>query len=82
MCGLLMPYSARDVQQTELLVRRYFQKGDIYIHSDLEKSCVVVIKSNDGEAISPGTLAQAGIMAVATSRAWDAKQGMTKSFSS
>lgn len=25
--------------------------------------------------IPPGTLAQAGVMAVATSRAWDAKQG-------
>ena len=72
--------SARDTQQTELLMRRYFQKGDTYVHSDLENSCVAVIKSNDGETISPGALAQAGIMAVATSRAWDAKQGIVSSF--
>ena len=67
--------SARDSQQSELLIRKYFRKGDIYVHSDLENSCVVIIKNplEDG-VIPPGTLAQAGVMAVATSRAWDAKQ--------
>jgi predicted ribosome quality control (RQC) complex YloA/Tae2 family protein len=70
--------SARDALQTELLIRKYFRKGDIYVHSDLQNSCVVVIKNpvEDG-AIPPGTLAQAGIMSVATSRAWEVKQGTT-----
>jgi predicted ribosome quality control (RQC) complex YloA/Tae2 family protein len=67
---------ARDALQTELLIRKYFRKGDIYVHSDLQNSCVVVIKNplEDG-AIPPGTVAQAGIMSVATSRAWEVKQG-------
>jgi predicted ribosome quality control (RQC) complex YloA/Tae2 family protein len=53
--------------------------GDIYIHSELENSSVVIIKTPfeeyGGGVVPPGTLTQAGIMAVATSRAWDAKQG-------
>jgi hypothetical protein len=70
--------SARDALQTELLIRKYFRKGDIYVHSDLQNSCVVVIKNPlEGGAIPPGTLAQAGIMSVATSRAWEVKQGIT-----
>jgi predicted ribosome quality control (RQC) complex YloA/Tae2 family protein len=70
--------SARDALQTELLIRKYFRKGDIYVHSDLQNSCVVVIKNPvDDGAIPPGTLAQAGIMSVATSRAWEVKQGIT-----
>jgi hypothetical protein len=42
----------------------------------LEGSSIVIIKNPiEDAAIPPGTLNQAGIMAVATSRAWDAKQG-------
>lgn len=71
-----LTFSARDTQQTELLIRKYFRKGDVYVHSDLENSSVVIIKNpvEDG-VIPPGTLAQAGVMAVTTSRAWEAKQG-------
>ena len=69
--------SARDNQQSELLVRKYFRKGDVYVHSDLQNSCVVVIKNPIEEAvIPPGTLSQAGVMTVATSRAWEVKQGI------
>ena len=71
-----LTFSARDSQQSDLLIRKYFRKGDVYVHSDLQNSCVVVIKNPLEEAVvPPGTLAQAGVMAVATSRAWDAKQG-------
>src|SRR5205085_9557080 len=69
--------SARDGQQTELLIRRYFRKGDIYVHSDIQGSSVVIIKNpSETGVIPPGTLSQAGIMAIATSRAWDVKQGI------
>jgi predicted ribosome quality control (RQC) complex YloA/Tae2 family protein len=51
------------------------------VHSDLENSCIAIIKNSLEEgAIPPGTLAQAGVMAVATSRAWDAKQGTSSTF--
>jgi len=71
-------YSARDAQQTDLLIRKYFRKGDIYVHSDIENSSVVIIKNHSEQGmIPPGTLSQAGVMAIATSRAWDVKQGTT-----
>ena len=77
----IVNFSARDSQQSELLIRKYFRKGDIYVHSDLENSCVVIIKNPLEEGvIPPGTLAQAGVMAVATSRAWDSKQGTPPDF--
>src|SRR5205085_410640 len=70
--------SARDGQQTELLIRRYFRKGDIYVHSDIQGSSVVIIKNpSETGVIPPGTLSQAGIMAIATSRAWEVKQGIS-----
>ena len=66
---------AREAHQTGVLLRRYFRKGDVYVHSDLEGSIVVIVKNTrDDAGIPPGTLSQAGVMAVATSRAWDAKQ--------
>jgi predicted ribosome quality control (RQC) complex YloA/Tae2 family protein len=73
--------SARDALQTDVLVRRYFRKGDVYVHSELEASIVVIVKTTgEDAAIPPGTLSQAGVMAVATSRAWDAKQGQSPPF--
>jgi predicted ribosome quality control (RQC) complex YloA/Tae2 family protein len=69
---------ARETQQADLLVRRYFRRGDVYVHSDLEGSIVVVVKNGgEGVGVPPGTISQAGVMAVATSRAWDVKQGTT-----
>ena len=48
------------------------------MHSDLENSSVVIIKNHiESGVIPPGALSQAGIMAVATSRAWEVKQGMS-----
>ena len=48
----------------------------MYVHSDLQDSCVVIVKNPlEAGVLPPGTLAQAGVMAIATSRAWDAKQG-------
>jgi predicted ribosome quality control (RQC) complex YloA/Tae2 family protein len=67
---------ARETQQTDILVRRYFRPGDVYVHSDLEGSVVVVVKGRGEGGIPPGTISQAGVMAVATSRAWDVKQGI------
>ena len=68
--------SARDIQQSELLVRKYFRKGDVYVHSELQGSCIVIIKNLvEVGVIPPGTLTQAGVMTVATSRAWEVKQG-------
>ncbi|OLL25084.1 Nuclear export mediator factor Nemf [Neolecta irregularis DAH-3] len=64
----------RDAQQNELLYKRYFRKGDIYVHADLQGASSVIIKNTSQTApIPPGTLSQAGLFSVATSKAWDAK---------
>ncbi|KAH0613550.1 uncharacterized protein H6S33_005436 [Morchella sextelata] len=76
----LMVLAGRDLQQNEILYRRYFRRGDVYVSADIEGAAMVVIKNNPatpGAPIPPSTLTQAGTLAVATSRAWDAKSGMS-----
>ncbi|CAM0135522.1 hypothetical protein VKS41_005168 [Umbelopsis sp. WA50703] len=66
--------AGRDMQQNELLVKRYLGKDDIYVHADLHGAASVIIKnSNPGHEIPPTTLHQAGIMSVCQSKAWEAK---------
>ncbi|KAJ5232131.1 hypothetical protein N7468_005087 [Penicillium chermesinum] len=71
---------ARDSMQSELLYRRYLNKGDIFIHADLKDAMPYVVKNRTGAAdapIPPSTLSQAGNMCVATSTAWDSKAVMS-----
>lgn len=70
----------RDASQNEILYRRYFQKGDIYVHADLHGAASIIVKNKPGFAefpIPPSTLSQAGTLAVSTSSAWDSKAGMS-----
>lgn len=69
----------KDAQQNEMLYKRYFRKGDVYVHADLHGAATVVIKNNPqtpDAPIPPSTLAQAGNLSVCTSSAWDSKAGM------
>ncbi|KAH8704839.1 fibronectin-binding protein A N-terminus-domain-containing protein [Talaromyces proteolyticus] len=66
----------RDVHQVEILYRRYLNKGDIFVHADLEGATPMIIKNKAGTPdapIPPGTLAQAGTLSVATSKVWESK---------
>ncbi|ANB14677.1 Tae2p [Sugiyamaella lignohabitans] len=65
----------RDSFQNELLLRRYFKKNDIYVHCDVGGASVVIIKNHiaDSREVPPATLTQAGVLSVATSKAWDSK---------
>jgi len=66
--------------QSEQLYRRYLNKGDIFIHADLEGALPIVVKNRTGNPdapISPSTLSQAGTMCVSTSAAWDSKAVMS-----
>ncbi|KAI9257286.1 hypothetical protein BDA99DRAFT_441428 [Phascolomyces articulosus] len=68
--------AGKDMQQNEMLVKRYLQKDDVYVHADLHGAASVVVKNkpeNAGKPIPPSTLFQAGIMSVCQSKAWDAK---------
>ncbi|GAX80591.1 hypothetical protein CEUSTIGMA_g8028.t1 [Chlamydomonas eustigma] len=66
--------SGRDAQQNELIVKRYFRRGDVYVHADLHGASSTIIKNPDqGKPVPPMTLQQAGCACVCRSRAWDSK---------
>ena len=70
----------RDAQQNETLYRRYLDKGDAYIHADLQGAASIIVKNKPSELdspIPPSTLLQAGSLAIATSSAWDSKAVMS-----
>eukprot|EP01061_Rhynchopus_euleeides_P002301 TRINITY_DN11762_c3_g1_i2.p1 TRINITY_DN11762_c3_g1~~TRINITY_DN11762_c3_g1_i2.p1 ORF type:complete len:1033 (+),score=445.82 TRINITY_DN11762_c3_g1_i2:104-3100(+) len=63
--------AGRDMQQNELLVKRYLKKGDIYVHADLHGAATTIIKNPTGKGVPSDTLYQAGNMAVCRSAAWE-----------
>ncbi len=70
----------RDLPQTEILYSKYLRKGDVYVHADLQGAASIIVKNKSGmmnSPIPPSTLSQAGILAVATSSAWDSKAVMS-----
>lgn len=70
----------KDLQQNEMLYRRYLKKGDIYVHADIHGAASVIIKNNPNAPdapIPPSTLSQAGTLAVCSSTAWDSKASMS-----
>ena len=56
--------AGRDRQQNELLVKRYLNSGDLYVHANLHGASSVVIKNPTGNPVPPRTLQEAGLMAV------------------
>lgn len=72
--------AGKDLPQTEILYSKYLKKGDVYVHADLQGAASVIVKNKPGmmySPIPPSTLSQAGILAVATSSAWDSKAVMS-----
>ncbi|XP_013929304.1 PREDICTED: nuclear export mediator factor NEMF-like [Thamnophis sirtalis] len=65
--------AGRDQQQNEMIVKRYLNPGDIYVHADLHGATSCVIKNPSGDRIPPRTLTEAGTMALCYSAAWDAR---------
>jgi len=65
--------SGRDVQQNEILYRRYLQKGDLYFHADIHGASSVICKNPDSKELPPKTLQQAGNFAICYSSAWKNK---------
>ncbi|KAG8184693.1 hypothetical protein JTE90_013086 [Oedothorax gibbosus] len=63
----------RDVQQNELIVKKYMKASDLYVHADLHGASSLIIKNPKGTPVPPKTLNEAGTMAVCNSTAWDAK---------
>lgn len=72
--------AGKDLPQTEILYKRFLEKGDVYVHADLQGAASVIVKNKSELAYSPippSTLSQAGTLAVATSSAWDSKAVMS-----
>ncbi|XP_019850525.1 PREDICTED: nuclear export mediator factor Nemf-like [Amphimedon queenslandica] len=63
----------RDQQQNELLVKKYLNEHDVYVHADLHGATSVIVKNHSGGPVPPKTLNEAGVMAVCYSSAWEAK---------
>ena len=62
--------AGRDMQQNELLYKRYLSKGDVYIHADIHGASTCIVKNPTGEPIPPRTLTEAGTLSVCYSSAW------------
>ena len=70
----------KDAPQNEILYKKYLKQGDKFIHADLDGAASVIVKNKPGMSespIPPSTLSQAGVLAVATSSAWDSKAVMS-----
>jgi predicted ribosome quality control (RQC) complex YloA/Tae2 family protein len=70
----------KDAQQNEIIYRRYFRKGDVYVHADLKGAVPMIIKNKPttpDAPIPPSTLSQAGHLSVCTSDAWESKAVMS-----
>ncbi|KAG0225379.1 hypothetical protein BGW42_004465 [Actinomortierella wolfii] len=65
--------AGREMQQNEMIVKRYMKKNDIYVHADIHGAATVVIKNPTDQPVPPNTLFQAGIMSICQSKAWDNK---------
>lgn len=55
--------AGRDAQQNEMLYKRYFRKGDIYVHADIHGAATCIIKNNNANpdiVPPPRTLSEAG----------------------
>ncbi|PRP86190.1 nuclear export mediator factor Nemf-like [Planoprotostelium fungivorum] len=65
--------SGKDMQQNEMLYKKYMKKGDIYVHADIHGAATCIIKNPTGEEIPPPSLIQAGHYSVCRSAAWNEK---------
>jgi predicted ribosome quality control (RQC) complex YloA/Tae2 family protein len=70
----------KDAQQNEIIYKKYFRKGDVYVHADLKGAVPMIIKNKPttpDAPIPPSTLSQAGNLSVCSSEAWESKAVMS-----
>jgi len=68
--------AGKDAQQNDLLVKKYLQTGDAYVHADLHGAASCVLRNKDPKGLtplSPLALHEAGCMTVCRSQAWKSK---------
>lgn len=65
--------SGRNAQQNEALVKKYLNKGDLFMHTDMPGAATTVIKNPSGLVVPPITLNEAAQFELCHSRAWESK---------
>ncbi|CAD8050635.1 unnamed protein product [Paramecium primaurelia] len=65
--------SGKDVQQNEMIVKRYMNKDDIYMHADIYGSASTIVKNPNEVPIPETTIMQAATATICRSKSWDAK---------
>ncbi len=69
----------KDASQNELIVRRYIEEGDLFLHADIHGAPAVVLKAR-GRVPAEEDVYDAGVIAVAYSKAWKAGVGAVRVF--
>jgi len=62
----------RDAKSNETVVKKHFDKEDLFLHADIQGGSACVVKS-DGKTISKETLQEAAQFAAVWSKAWQQK---------
>lgn len=66
--------AGKDASSNEVLLKKYTEKNDLVLHSDIQGASFVVIKS-EGRQIDEGTVREAAEVAASYSKAWS--QGLS-----
>ena len=63
----------RNAQQNEALVKRYMDKTDLFMHSELHGAAVCIVKNPTGSAVSQLSLNEAATFNMCFTRSWEHK---------
>ena len=66
----MLVISGKTADQNELIVKRYMEKNDVYIHSEVPGSGSCIVRNTDNRDISPKTLTEAGCFVICHTKAW------------
>jgi predicted ribosome quality control (RQC) complex YloA/Tae2 family protein len=57
----------------EILVKKYMDQGDLFMHTDMPGAAVTIIKNPTKAVVPPVTLSEAAQWEVCHSRCWESK---------
>ena len=63
----------RNAQQNEALVKRYMDKNDLFMHSELHGAAVVIVKNPTGKPVPSLTMMEAATFEMCHSPCWESK---------
>ncbi|MDY6776568.1 MAG: ribosome rescue protein RqcH [Candidatus Nanohaloarchaea archaeon] len=73
----------RDTTTNDMLVKKYMEKNDVYVHAEFKGAPSVVVKNEEGGDrgdIPDSTLEEAGKFAVTFARSWEAGVGSEEAY--